>query len=379
MHCETIERLQPQLPVAEAAGAQAPVSLWEQLKEKMAAAGEKAPALMDDMELLAQFYDEPRIEEIKINRPGRVDIIDGVKGRYSVEDPKFDFKWCLRFAKRLANFSGQSIDEKDPILYATLPTGDRCTVLIPPAVLPETAAIVIRREYPIDLSISDYEEQGAFSMVRDATKADLLPYQQELLKLKNERRFAEFLRAAIKYRLNGLISGGSGSGKTTLLKAFIREIAEDMRLGSIENVDELKLRRTHPDSLAMFYSLNGQGKSNVTAGDLMSACQRLRFDSVFLAELISPDEGFYFLDSVGTDMPGCWSTTHANTPSGAVDRVTTLIRRSEHGKVMTAKEIHDFIYKSLDVIIQFNNVNGVRRITDIYYDPEYKRSLEIAR
>ena len=376
MHSETIDAVLEHSPVAEeVTGAKAPVSPWTLLKQQTASA---SPGLINDMAMLEKWFDRSDVEEIKINRPGQIEI-QTTEERFGIDDPNITFDWCMRFANRLAAFSKQGVSEQKPILYATLPTGDRCTVLIPPAVLQGTVAITIRREFPLDLTIDDYERDGAFTMVRDMTDSELLPHELELLNLKNTGQFAEFFRKAIEYRLNGLISGGSGAGKTTLLKAFKKAMPPKRRLGSIENVDELKLRLTHRDSVAMFYSMNSQGVSSVSAGDLMGSCMRQRFDSVYLAELIAPNEAFYFLDSVGTDMPGCWSTTHANTTSGAIDRIISLVRRSDEGRSMTADEIRKLVFKSVDVIVQFKIVNGKRGITEIYYDPAYKRSLETAR
>ena len=59
----------------------------------------------------------------------------------------------------------------------------------------------------------------------------------------------DFLVAAVRGRLNILISGGSGAGKTTLLNNLGRAIPRKQRVVTIEETAELSLDQ--PDVLSL--------------------------------------------------------------------------------------------------------------------------------
>lgn len=59
----------------------------------------------------------------------------------------------------------------------------------------------------------------------------------------------EVLKAAVRARLNIIISGGTGSGKTTLLNVLSRFIPEAERIVTIEDAAELQIKQTHLVSL----------------------------------------------------------------------------------------------------------------------------------
>ncbi len=44
-----------------------------------------------------------------------------------------DFDWCSRLAKLIANSTQQRIDSTSPLLSASLPTGERVQMVMPPA------------------------------------------------------------------------------------------------------------------------------------------------------------------------------------------------------------------------------------------------------
>ena len=51
--------------------------------------------------------------------------------------PFADFDWCRRLAKLIANSTRQRVDEASPLLSASLPTGERAQMVLPPATPPE--------------------------------------------------------------------------------------------------------------------------------------------------------------------------------------------------------------------------------------------------
>lgn len=59
--------------------------------------------------------------------------------------PELTFEKLRRLAWAVASFSHQSIDERRPILSATLPGDERMQIVIPPATLKGTVSLTIRK------------------------------------------------------------------------------------------------------------------------------------------------------------------------------------------------------------------------------------------
>jgi type IV secretion system protein VirB11 len=332
----------------------------------------KASALNHFLLPLKAYFDDPAVTEICINKPGEV-WTETRDGWTCYEAKDLTFAFCEQLTRLMATFSDQHVGEKNSILSVTLPHGERCQVVVPPAALPGTVSFTIRKPSSVDISLEMYEESGAFASVIEA-RTELRPHQRQLLDLKQQHKYREFIELAVSSHQNIIISGATGSGKTTFAKAIITSVSTDERLISIENVDELKLRRTHPNSVAMFYSAGGQGLSSVTPQSLMQSSLRQKPDRVFLAELISGNEAFYFMDTVSSGHPGSISTMHSETPAMCVERLISLIRRSDDGRAMSTEDIRRMIHMCIDVIIQFKVVNKRRCVTEIYYDPACKNA-----
>lgn len=331
----------------------------------------KCGALVEYLRILKPFFDENDNTEIVINKPGEV-ITESVHGWQHHDLPKLTYEACYDIAKLTATFSGQSLSERKPIISATLPEGERIQIVIPPATRSGHVSLTIRKPSIHNFTLQDYERQGAFEQCVSFTD-DLAAHEKELLKLKKMQRFREFLELAVKSRLNIIVSGSTGSGKTTLMRSLLQLVPEDERLISIENVDELKLYLSHKNSVPLFYSANGQGISNLTQQHLLESCLRMKPDRIFVAELIRGDEAFYYLRNVNSGHPGSITSMHANSARLAMEQLVLFLKESQSGGSMTRQDIKQILFMCVDVIIQIKNIQGKRLITEIYYDPEFKR------
>lgn len=327
----------------------------------------EAAALFELYRPLEAFLDRDDVTELVINEPGSV-FLESAAGweRHAIDS--LSFACLMNMARVAATFSGQSLTREHPIISCTLPTGERMQIVIPPATRPGTVSITIRKPSEAVFTLSDYSKSGAFSDCRDAT-GELDPSEKELVRLKARGDYQAFIELAVRSRKNILISGATGSGKTTFARAVVSCIPDDERLLSIENVDELKLWKTHPNSVSLFYSAGGQGIAQVSPKELMESALRMKPDRVLLAEIIRGEEAFYFLRNVGSGHPGSITTMHGNSCLGAVDQLITMMKECTAGSSMTRTELKDLILSTVDVIIQFKRVGGVRKITEIYYEP----------
>src|SRR5579862_8434936 len=86
---------------------------------------------------LKGLLDDPNTTELCINRPGEA-FVESTRGWRREALPHIGYEWCVRFAKLVANNSGQRVDAAAPLLSAALPSGERVQIVMPPATTPGT-------------------------------------------------------------------------------------------------------------------------------------------------------------------------------------------------------------------------------------------------
>ena len=246
----------PDEPGQERAGA------GERAGPQSGAAREYASALELLLRPLRPLLCRPDVMEICINRPSEV-FLETSAGWRSEPAGYADLGWCRRFAKLVANFSRQRIDETSPLLSASLPSGERVQIALPPATTQGCVAVNIRRPSREVWSVGELTQRGIFLKTRAASSGPE-EVEIELRGLLAQRRYEAFMRLAVRSRRNILVSGPTGSGKTTWTKALIREIPAHERLVTIEDAPELVLD-LHPNHVRLFYSKDDQGLARVTA------------------------------------------------------------------------------------------------------------------
>lgn len=330
-----------------------------------------AGPLLEYLTPLRPFLEQADITEVCVNRPFEV-FTEGQNGWRKHPAPDLSFELCEQLVRLIASYTEQRCDETSPILSATLPYGERVQVVIPPAVPPGCVSLTIRKPPAVSLSLEDYEQAGAFEDCTDAVP-ELTAQERQLMALKEQRQWKAFLQLAVASRQNIIVSGATGSGKTTFMKALIALAPASERLITIENVDELGLYRTHPNAVGLFYSAGGQGRSKVTQQHLLESALRMKPDRIFLAELIRGDEAFYLLRNVNSGHPGSITSMHANSARMALEQLVLFIKESQAGHNMSREDIKQMLFLCVDIIVQFKVINGRRRVSEVYYDPVFKR------
>jgi type IV secretion system protein VirB11 len=323
-------------------------------------------ALLLTLRTLRPWLEDSALHELCINRPGEA-FIERANGWERVTLPFADFNWCLRFAKLIANATRQRVEPESPLLSASLPTGERVQIVLPPATTDRTVAISIRRPADELWTIEQLQQRGLFDHAAVFGTPDL-ERDAELGQLLAQRHFTAFLRAAVRQRRNILVSGPTGSGKTTLTKSLILEIPETERLVTIEDARELVLDR-HPNHVRLFYSKDGQGLARVTPKQLLECCLRLKPDRILLAELRS-EEAFYYLRNVNSGHPGSITSVHASSCALAFEQLVLLIKECPSGRDMPRADILQLLRLVLDVIIQFGIEGGRRYIRELWFRGE---------
>ena len=328
-----------------------------------------ASALELNLRALRPHLDDPDVSELCINRPKEA-FLETRRGWERRSLPFADFDWCRRLAKLIANSTRQRVDEATPILSASLPTGERAQLVLPPATTAGTVAITIRRPSDAVWSIGELAERGIFRATRRSTAA-LDETERELLRLLGAEQYEAFMRLAVASRKNILVSGPTGSGKTTWTKALIREIPASERLVTIEDAKELVLDQ-HPNHVRLFYSKDDQGLARVTPKQLLESCLRMKPDRILLAELRS-EEAFDYLRNVNSGHPGSITSIHAGSCELAFEQLVLLIKQSAGGRELARRDIKSLLYLLVDVVIQFGVEGHERFIKEIWYEPERAR------
>jgi type IV secretion system protein VirB11 len=308
------------------------------------------------------FLRDKSLYEIIVNRPGQI-ITEGAAGWQTHDVPELSFERLVRFARAVASFSHQSIDETRPILSATLPGDERIQIVIPPATLNDTVSVTIRKPSSVSLSLDDLDHGGLFADIV-SVEGDVRAADRKLTEFYRVGTYKTFLREAVFARKNIIISGATGSGKTTLSKALIRYIPESERIISIEDTPELVIPQ--PNHVRLFYSKGSQGLAKIGAKDLLESSLRMRPDRILLQEL-RDGTAFYYIRNVNSGHPGSITTVHADSARLAFEQLTLLVKESEGGRDLERHDIRELLTIAIDVIVQCKRVGGRFQVSEIYY------------
>ncbi len=330
--------------------------------------GTEGSALALTLRALRPFLDREDVMELCINRPHEA-FLETHAGWRREQLVFADFEWCMRLAKLIANSTQQRIDATSPLLSASLPTGERVQIVMPPATTAGCVAIAIRRPADKVWSIAELAGRGIFRRTRRCGR-EVDPTEHELLRLLEGGEFEAFMRLAVRSRKNIVVSGPTGSGKTTWTKALIREIPSDERLVTIEDAKELVLD-LHPNHVRLFYSKDDQGVARVSPKQLLESCLRMKPDRILLAELRA-EEAFDYLRNVNSGHPGSITSVHATSAELAFEQLVLLVKQNQGGRELARDDIKGLLYLLVDVVIQFGVERHERFIKEIWYGPQRK-------
>jgi pilus assembly protein CpaF len=280
---------------------------------------------------------DPTISDILVNGPHKIYVER--RGKLEKTEVKFrDNDHLLQIIDRIVSKVGRRVDETSPMVDARLPDGSRVNAIIPPLAL-DGASLSVRRFGANPLKLEDLLNYKAFTP-----------------------EMAMLMEAAIKARLNILISGGTGCGKTTLLNTLSSFIPHDERIVTIEDAAEVQLQQDHVVRLET-RPANIEGKGAVNTRDLVKNALRMRPERIIIGECRGA-ESLDMLQAMNTGHAGSMTTLHANTPRDAQARLETMIMMA--GMELPMKAMRQQIASAVDIIIQANRLQGgPRKVTTI--------------
>jgi pilus assembly protein CpaF len=172
----------------------------------------------------------------------------------------------------------------------------------------------------------------------------------------------QFLDAAVKSRINIVISGGTGSGKTTLLNVLSGFIPADERIITIENAAELQLRQEHVVTLES-RPPNIEGKGEITIRNLVINALRMRPDRIIVGE-IRDEAALDMLQAMNTGHDGSMTTLHSNSPRDTLSRLETMTMMA--GMELPVRAIREQVSSAIDLVVHQERLrDGSRKVTNI--------------
>lgn len=286
---------------------------------------------------ITELLKDDNITEIMVNGPDQVFVeIDGKIVRdYSVSF--INERHIIRTIERLIEDDGKSIDVNRPMVDARLKDGSRFNAIIPP--LSSVPVMTIRKFRKNIVTMED--------LVRNGT---LTPYM------------ARFLEAAVKAKLNIIISGSAGAGKTSVLNILGSYISDDERIITIEDVKELNLQKSNLVALET-KNANYDGGGEITVSHLVNNAMRMRPDRIIVGE-VRGKEAFDMLQVMNTGHDGSITTIHANNTHDAMDRLETMVLMD--GLEVPIRAMREYMNNAIDLVVHIARMrDGRRKITDI--------------
>jgi pilus assembly protein CpaF len=170
---------------------------------------------------------------------------------------------------------------------------------------------------------------------------------------------AKVLIAAVRARLNILVSGGTGGGKTTLLNILSSAIPNNERIITIEDSAELQLQQEHVVRLET-RPPNIEGTGAITQRDMLRNALRMRPDRIIVGE-VRGAEALDMLQAMNTGHDGSLSTVHANSTRDALSRVETMVLMA--GLPLPVRVLREYVASAINLIIHVARLtDGTRKI-----------------
>jgi pilus assembly protein CpaF len=288
---------------------------------------------------LQRHLDDPTVEEIWINEPGRVFVAK--RGRSELTTTILNDGQVRDLVEKMLKTTGRRVDLSTPFVDAMLPDGSRLHVVIPD---------ITRRHWSVNIR----------KFVLSANSMD------ELVGLGTiTPQAARFLEASVAAGLNVIVAGGTQAGKTTLLNCLAASIPGRERVITCEEVFELRLPL--PDVVPMqTRQANLEGTGEIRLRRLVKEALRMRPDRIIVGE-VRQEECLDLLIALNSGLPGMCSI-HANSAREAIVKMCTLPLLA--GENVSHAFVVPTVASCVDLVVHTGkDGNGHRRVREIVAVP----------
>ncbi|MEI4270558.1 ATPase, T2SS/T4P/T4SS family [Klenkia sp. LSe6-5] len=284
---------------------------------------------------LQRWLDDPEVEEIWVNEPGRVFVAR--RGRSELTTTILGPGELADLVERMLRTSGRRVDMSTPFVDASLPDGSRLHVVIPD---------ITRRHMAVNIRKFVLQAHSLDELVALGT---LTP------------QVARFLEASVAAGLNILVSGGTQAGKTTMLNCLCAAIPARERVITAEEVFELRVPL--PDVVAMqTRQPNLEGAGEIPLRRLVKEALRMRPSRLVVGE-VRQEECLDLLIALNSGLPGM-CTLHANSAREAVVKMCTLPLLA--GENVGHAFVVPTVAASVDLVVHVGtDPSGQRRLREV--------------
>ena len=285
--------------------------------------------------LLQPLLDDPSVEEIWINEPGRIFVARNGKSELtSVILSDIEVRGLV---ERMLASSGRRVDLSNPFVDATLPDGSRLHVAIPD---------ITRKHWSVNIRKFIVGSKSLEGLISVGTVTD---------------QAAAFLQACVISGLNIVVAGATQAGKTTLMNALLNSAPSSERVITCEEVFELQL--TSPDWVALQTrqaSLEGTGE--IPLRRLIKEALRMRPSRLVVGE-VRQEEALDLLVAMNAGMPSMCSL-HANGSREAISKLCLLPMLA--GSNVSAEFVVPTVASVVDIVVHTAlRSDGSRRVQQI--------------
>lgn len=273
---------------------------------------------------LSSLLKDPNVDEIMVNSYN--EIYAFVNGNI-IKDETSSFindEHIIRTVKKMLASTNIRMDSSN-IIDTALPDGSQLNVILPP-VSKRGPIMTIKKYNPMVTDIDELVKLGT-----------LTPYM------------ARFLDAAVKARLNIVISGGSKSGKTSLLTSLANLSRDNSRLITISGNEDLSINK---DNVIYLNTNDNIIKTALNAHPNTLIINNL--DSNLVADSI---------DVMIDNSINVLETTKANN---ALEVINLLESSYIDSKNLSSKIARETMYNAIDLIITISKLSDNKhRVTSI--------------
>jgi len=296
---------------------------------------DEVKARIDGLGPLHQYGLDETVTEIMVNGDGSVWVER--RGRLERTGQSLEPETTLQLVRRLASNAGRRIDRTEPSVDVRLKDGSRLHAIIPPLAV-DGPCLTIRRFAVRSIDLSELAAPAA----------------------------KHLLMKAVADQLTIIIGGGTSSGKTTLLNALVAFIDSDSRVVTIEDAAELRLPGNH---IVRLETRNAtEGIRSVGLRELVRNALRMRPDRIICGEMRGA-EALDLVQALNTGHRGSLSTVHANTASGVLRRIETMMLLGDADLPLQA--IREQLADCIDLVVMTSRGDaGARRVVEIARVPE---------
>lgn len=285
--------------------------------------------------LLQNLLDDPGVEEIWINEPGRIFVARN--GKSELTSVILGDVEVRGLVERMLASSGRRVDLSNPFVDATLSDGSRLHVAIPD---------ITRKHWSVNIRKFIMESKSLDDLVSVGTLT---------------AQAAAFLQACVVAGLNVVVAGATQAGKTTLMNAMLNSAPSSERVITCEEVFELQL--TSPDWVAMQtrqVSLEGTGE--IPLRRLIKEALRMRPSRLVVGE-VRQEEALDLLVAMNAGMPSMCSL-HANGSREAISKLCLLPMLA--GSNVSAEFVIPTVASVVDIVVHITlRPDGTRKVQQI--------------